>query len=176
MTVTAARGIPTTYRQTRFRSRLEARWAAFFDLIGWRWTYEPFDTDGWIPDFLLEGTIPLLVEVGPCSTLDEFKAKAEKPAAWFGHPTLILGISPIVLDDNVPGLMTNSTRLCPQDVPYWMQCDQHLEDPFLTTVRVYTDVIGGVCGHGIGQPVAGHRLFDLWASAGNQVQWKPRRR
>ena len=33
--------IPTTYRGIRMRSRLEARWAAFFDRLGWEWEYEP---------------------------------------------------------------------------------------------------------------------------------------
>jgi hypothetical protein len=46
--------IPTTYNGVQFRSRLEAKWAAFFDLLGWRWHYEPLDLDGWIPDFLIE--------------------------------------------------------------------------------------------------------------------------
>jgi hypothetical protein len=43
--------IPTRYGGVQFRSRLEARWAAFFDLAGWRWQYEPIDLAGWIPDF-----------------------------------------------------------------------------------------------------------------------------
>jgi hypothetical protein len=43
--------IPTRYRDTEFRSRLEARWAAFADLAGWKWKYEPVDLNGWIPDF-----------------------------------------------------------------------------------------------------------------------------
>ena len=74
------RGIPTKYAGTRFRSRLEARWAAFFDLIGWSWVYEPFDTDHWIPDFLIRGTGDLgrgefLVEVGPCSQWSDYHAE-----------------------------------------------------------------------------------------------------
>jgi len=35
--------IQTTYRGIRFRSRTEARWAAFFDELGWPWEYEPHD-------------------------------------------------------------------------------------------------------------------------------------
>ncbi len=31
---------------------MEARWAAWFDLVGITWTYEPFDAAGYIPDFL----------------------------------------------------------------------------------------------------------------------------
>jgi hypothetical protein len=41
----------------RLRSRLEARWAAFFDLVGWSWDYEPCDFDGWTPDFALYGFV-----------------------------------------------------------------------------------------------------------------------
>lgn len=47
--------IPTRYAGVNFRSRLEARWAAFFDLAGWKWEYEPAspEFDFWIPDFRL---------------------------------------------------------------------------------------------------------------------------
>ena len=34
-------GIPTLYNGIQFRSRLEAKWAAFFDLLGWEYEYEP---------------------------------------------------------------------------------------------------------------------------------------
>jgi hypothetical protein len=33
--------IETRYSGCRFRSRLEARWAVFFDAIGVTWEYEP---------------------------------------------------------------------------------------------------------------------------------------
>lgn len=64
--------IPTEYAGTLFRSRLEARWAAFFDVMGWQWTYEPFDLPGWSPDFLLHGTEgrSILVEVKPITEFD----------------------------------------------------------------------------------------------------------
>lgn len=58
-------GIPTMYSGIRFRSRLEARWAAFFSILGWKWEYEPFDLNGWIPDFALHGRETVLVEVKP---------------------------------------------------------------------------------------------------------------
>lgn len=45
--------IPTVYRKRQMRSRLEARWAAFFDLMKWSWEYEPLDLNGWIPDFVV---------------------------------------------------------------------------------------------------------------------------
>lgn len=48
--------IETTWRGYRFRSRLEARWAVFFDALGLKWEYEPegFELgDGmrYLPDF-----------------------------------------------------------------------------------------------------------------------------
>jgi hypothetical protein len=64
--------IPTRYAGTQFRSRLEARWAKFFDLVNWRWEYEPLDLKGWIPDFALIGKgQTTLVEVKPIDSLDD---------------------------------------------------------------------------------------------------------
>jgi hypothetical protein len=57
--------IRTKYGGTWFRSRLEARWAAFFDLCRWSWDYEPLDLRGYIPDFVLSFRQPVLVEVKP---------------------------------------------------------------------------------------------------------------
>lgn len=45
--------IPTTYAGVRFRSRLEAKWACFFDQLGIHWEYELLDLNGWIPDFMV---------------------------------------------------------------------------------------------------------------------------
>jgi hypothetical protein len=49
------KAIETRYKGYRFRSRLEARWAVFFDALGLTWRYEPegFDLDGlyYLPDF-----------------------------------------------------------------------------------------------------------------------------
>jgi len=51
------KNIPTTYAGVEFRSRLEARWALFFDLIRLPWQYEAegFQVpSGWyVPDFFL---------------------------------------------------------------------------------------------------------------------------
>lgn len=54
------KAIETEYRRHRFRSRLEARWAVFFDWCGIRWQYEPEGyvlSDGarYLPDFFLPG-------------------------------------------------------------------------------------------------------------------------
>ena len=54
------KAIQTKYKGYLFRSRLEARWAVFFDACGVDWEYEPegYDLgDGirYLPDFLLHG-------------------------------------------------------------------------------------------------------------------------
>ena len=50
--------IETEYKDYLFRSRLEARWAVFFDACGIRWEYEPEgyvlnNGQHYLPDFLL---------------------------------------------------------------------------------------------------------------------------
>ncbi len=52
------KAIETRYAGCRFRSRLEARWAVFFDSLGTPWEYEPqgvYGDDGtpYLPDFWL---------------------------------------------------------------------------------------------------------------------------
>lgn len=75
------KAIPTTYRGRRYRSRLEAKWAAFFDLVGWQAEYEPFDLGLWSPDFLLSGTWKegyvqqIMVEVKPIVDVDSETAE-----------------------------------------------------------------------------------------------------
>lgn len=47
--------IETAYAGHRFRSRLEARWARFFDAVGITWEYEPEHACRYLPDFVLRG-------------------------------------------------------------------------------------------------------------------------
>lgn len=52
------KAIETVYRGYRFRSRLEARWAVFFDALRLKWDYEPEgfvlpDGTRYLPDFRL---------------------------------------------------------------------------------------------------------------------------
>jgi hypothetical protein len=54
--VTAIKAIETRYAGCRFRSRLEARWAVFFDALGFAWEYEPEgyelgELGRYLPDF-----------------------------------------------------------------------------------------------------------------------------
>lgn len=56
--MTDIKPIETNYKGCRFRSRLEARWAVFFDNLGIEWEYEPEgfelpDGTRYLPDFYL---------------------------------------------------------------------------------------------------------------------------
>lgn len=62
--------IETLYAGHRFRSRLEARWAVFFDALGVRWEYEPdaygLPSGNYLPDFRIHlAAGPVWFEVKP---------------------------------------------------------------------------------------------------------------
>lgn len=76
--------LQTRYGGLTYRSRTEARWAVFFDMIGLRHQYEPegyeirvgyYRPDFWLPDlrmfFEVKGTDPTHDEVEKCQALCE---------------------------------------------------------------------------------------------------------
>src|SRR5208282_5082838 len=79
----ALRPIETKYRGYRFRSRLEARWAVYFDAIGLKWEYEPqgFNLDGmrYLPDFWLP-QVTTWAEIKPVKFTDKEEEKAKRLA------------------------------------------------------------------------------------------------
>jgi hypothetical protein len=94
--------IETSYKGYRFRSRLEARWAVFFDSLGVKWEYEPegFEFPGgdrYLPDFRLPngayaGHDDLWVEVKGRYDKDGFhrlvNAARHLPVAAEGKPDI----------------------------------------------------------------------------------------
>ena len=57
--------IETWHDGTLYRSKLEARWAAFFTMMEIPFEYEPFNLRGWLPDFQIELERDYLVEIKP---------------------------------------------------------------------------------------------------------------
>lgn len=73
--------IPTSYKGCTFRSRLEARWAVFFDFLRIKWDYEPEgyvleDGTPYLPDFHIPH-LDVWIEVKGAEPTDEEKTKAE---------------------------------------------------------------------------------------------------
>ena len=100
--------IETVYNGYRFRSRLEARWAVFFDEMGIKYEYEPEgyvlpDGSKYLPDFRLlnvrhrsydDEWEPVYVEVkGIMSPYDKKRIKQ------FPRPLIVLGSLPANCDE-----------------------------------------------------------------------------
>ncbi len=183
-----ALGIATVYAEHEFRSRLEAKWASFFDTIGWRWTYEPVDAEGYIPDFLIQGERPFFVEVGPCVTAEDYRRKAAKAARNIQNlrqDILVLGV-----DWRAPGSdkrLPAAGWLGEIETPVWG--DDTVEVTFgpgiwafcpeCRQLGVYHESMSRQlrpCGHVRPQALSWALesiLRHAWADATNTAQWKP---
>jgi len=148
---TVMSAIPTTYANVRFRSRLEARWAAFFDLVQWRWEYEPLDLDGYIPDFVIEfGNANRLVEVKPALQLTDYhEAQAKILNSGWAGPASCVGAK--------IGRFSYSDCAC---------LGSELMDHNQST-RFWSPWLISNLDH---EPAS-----RIWREAGNAVQWKARR-
>lgn len=93
MHISRFRAITTRYKGYAFRSRLEARWAVFFDSLGIRWDYEPegfelgnglrYLPDFWLPDW------KMWVEVKPGEPDDVTREKAFRLAIHSGAAVFV---------------------------------------------------------------------------------------
>jgi hypothetical protein len=101
--VATPKPIETVYRGYRFRSRLEARWAVFFDALGVRWEYEKEGYDlspaGWyLPDFWLPDQ-ECWIEIKPESPSLEEEKKAHALANGTQHTVYVFwGQIPVPFD------------------------------------------------------------------------------
>ena len=108
--------IETLYKGYRFRSRLEARWAVFFDTLGVEWEYEPegFDLgDGlyYLPDFRIRNSaiihqcefngVDIYVEVKGVASVEDiakinkFTYESDDEYYWLNkYPLLVVGNIP----------------------------------------------------------------------------------
>lgn len=186
--------ITTMYAGIEYRSRLEARYAAFFTGLGWTFTYEPFDADGYIPDFLIHGKRPLLVEVKPAVTMLEYEAPIEKMTngltRHWKHDLLVVGATPTpdlptyAADSHrVAGLLgeaeidweTDRVRGWNFQPGHWFQCTN------CSATAIYhpeMTFVGRPCGCYDGDHYLGHlnqsTLRDAWNNACNDVKWRGR--
>jgi hypothetical protein len=92
------KAIETVYKGYRFRSRLEARWAVFFDALGIEWEYEKEGYDlgdaGWyLPDFWLP-QVGMWAEVKPMAFAAEEEAKLRALCLLTEHSGLMLDGAP----------------------------------------------------------------------------------
>lgn len=114
MTEASARGtlrrmtiapIPTKYAGYHFRSRLEARWAVFFDALRIQWEYEPegfaLPSGAYLPDFrvtspAIEGEHPTYwVEIKGTEPADMEKAHMSELSAASGRVCMLFVGDPL---------------------------------------------------------------------------------
>jgi hypothetical protein len=103
------KAIQTEYNGIKFRSRLEARWAVFFDTANIRYEYEPegYETeegqrylpDYYLPDFDLYVEVKRDTEEG----IREIVEKCEPAIQWGGAIKQILILSDIPKGESVDG-------------------------------------------------------------------------
>lgn len=150
---------PTVYAGVHFRSRLEARWAAFFDVVGWEWDYEPVDLHGWSPDFRVtfpcrhsecSGSHTLLVEVKPYTNIKQFQ----------GHRCMDFSYGVSERGEEIPADASAAFGESPR-VSYW----EMAHGAGGGEEEVDNWVVRSNCN-----------TRQAWIAAGNMVQWHPNKK
>jgi hypothetical protein len=184
--------IPTVYSGVRFRSRLEAKWAVFFDIIGWGWHYEQDDVNGWIADFTIDNPFTcqtaFWIEIKPIEGRPPASVQNKilrSGALDDGGCVIVVGKRPFLDDDCVPGGLcfgyrladpwhkeynpehdvcanTVSLLLVSDDGVGWLGCCDQDNDAELLTGKRNLQ----------GFPADDH-VDRAWKTACNRVQWKP---
>lgn len=146
--------IPTTYKNIQFRSRLEARTAAFLDLVGLTWDFEPIDLRNTIPDFVVDLPAgPTIIECKPAVLAAEFKAPCRRltRSGWVG-PAIVLG-----------------SRLC--NDPVDNHSDLMMYGSTHTELGRWARVGRNRWPRAWGEYPFGEQVWTTWAEAGNVVMW-----
>ena len=177
------KAVETTYGRTLFRSRLEARYAAFFDALSWQWTYEAAIGHRYLPDFVIGGNAPMVIEVKPAVTAQDYSDAITKVALGlenhWTHDILIVGLNPVAASLDgccrlhpAAGLLGRGRTFA---TGCWFRC------PVCTGIAVAqrgSRFLARPCGHrAVGAEVggpAGSAVAAAWADATNRVRWTPR--
>jgi hypothetical protein len=122
--------IETHYKGYRFRSRLEARWAVFFDALQIRWDYESegFELGAvkYLPDFFLP-ELRMFVEVKRDKANSNEIQKAKQLMLALGYPVLVTQGMP-------DGYCTLVYR--PVSLGHWAVWSEQQRAPYTNNIRV----------------------------------------
>jgi hypothetical protein len=112
--MTGPKPLDTRYKGYRFRSRLEARWAVFFDALNIEYLYEPegfqLKAGRYLPDFQLVGSFPVAAfennHWGTVGFRDDFFVEV-KPPKKLSKSTLrklweFSGFHPLLISHGTP--------------------------------------------------------------------------
>lgn len=136
------KAIETAYKGYRFRSRLEARWAVFFDTVGVPWEYEKEGYDLgeaglYLPDFWLPAVglrrskeTGLWVEIKGQMPTDEESEKCGR--------LVMMTEAPVILFAGLPGEDNNMQNESGYEFTFWIDDDgkkQPERDSYMTFMR-----------------------------------------
>lgn len=179
--------IPTMYSGVQFRSRLEAKWAAFFDIVGWQWEYEPFDLGGWIPDFYVwpwaaNTTGGFLIEIKPAFSLsdfdvDRYESRVNACDLEGYEGIVLLGARIFPWSFGWKGCVPNEELLGCQLGWFINALDDSMIGPNYWSMmpreyRYRPDAINPLFLFSVAEH---HEGEACWAEAGNRVQWRGHR-
>jgi hypothetical protein len=175
---------PTVYKGRQYRSRLEARWAAYFDLLGWPFEYEPIDLGKWSPDFSIVGRPKpwhqILVEVKPITGWDRATARkmseAIESSEDYDCHFLLLGVSPFF--DPTRNDVIGWAGVTGDYEAVWCEAEIGLDSAGRLDINpTNTDFDMSTMVWGLPETARRFHTESLWTEAANLVQWKgPKRR
>lgn len=189
--VKGVKGIVTRWRYRQYRSRLEARWACMFDLLGWKYEYEPYDLNGWIPDFMILGDTEILVDIKPYTSFREWQEEqlakiidSIKGTEKYGKEILLLGSTIFETAEcfghPAIGWLGEFNRCSESEEAFkysyaWGNAVFNHNEAwgFFHDSMWYKDRITGMYdGDHHLQPPSYDEVLKLWNTAGNITQWK----
>ena len=170
----------TEYNGIKFRSRLEARYACFFDLLGWKYVYEPdMQFKNWIPDFLIntQHNFDILVEVKPSylHTVDlKLRMQCETDCT---HHILLVNESPQLNDDHL-FILGDLWKVSSIDNDGIFDCYEYDKGAIKNDLDGYglshydlnwNDIVKNVYYKNFSE---NKLITSLWNEAGNKIQFK----
>jgi len=180
-------GIPTVYKGRTYRSRLEARWAAMFDLLRWRAEYEEIDLAGYIPDFIVHFKRgKLLVEVKPALEFADLHEHAKRicQSGWRGD-FMVVGAQLFDAEGDRNRRSFGLLAMWDRDFEDGWQpadhaCAIHCRMCRKTTIKhasgAWFCVACGACDPRVHfEDEDAGKLDAMWAKAGDITQWQPRK-
>jgi len=173
--------------QLRYRSLLEKRWDAMFNLLGIEPDYEypldfPNNGENWLPDWILPGDPPLLVEAKGVAGFQDMDSHAEilrakRKANSIGLTLVAVGPKPVKTEEGVLFGVAFQPRQIPTKA--FLDLDFGTKGFVNVTVRTRYDVLYQSTSEAFRESELAHSdKFSanyLWRVAQLQSRWNPKK-
>lgn len=153
-----------------------------FDLLVWKYEYEPYDLNGWIPDFCILEHSEILVEVKPNSRLEELDieklGRAIAGTEKEGREILLFGSTIFERTEafDHPAIGWLGEYDAGYKTKYWFAyavLNRHGRWGFFHEYGSYADrITSEYDGDRHKLPPSYDEVLMLWNTGGNTVQWR----